>query len=411
MKVDAAVEASRAKLANMKSFFGGKLSTREACAIRSLTPEAPPSASTEAPAARKIASGSKPSSSAGSRGTSTKIATSAAQKRNGRGYMDFSSLDDDDAAPSAAATLTPGQRALAAVQAVERMRQKEKPAARPRPTPSPPPGSAAAAQLRVAGPARSSCTPPPRPIPGAAAAPRYAAASASAHANGAKVAKVVHARSKFGAAARGKALPPQAMMTELTERQKAEQVMQRLQANSQGRLKASQASPAARVQQPKPSQLSNELSRAAPSVGVPAARAQQQRPSQLSYGTGRALTGVGQLGSAAGPGKRGRDLGVDDEYDSDFVDSDDDGAADWRSALRSITKYDPRKFNPADDNDRGMVASAGEIEAEERRSRRMAAAEDRADMELEAQRAALKAARKEKAKRARGGSSTFLLDD
>ncbi len=69
------------------------------------------------------------------------------------------------------------------------------------------------------------------------------------------------------------------------------------------------------------------------------------------------------------------------------------------------------RFNPADDNDRGMVASAREIEAEERRSRRLAAAEDRADMEVEAQRAALKAARKEKAKRARGGSSAFLLDD
>ncbi len=69
------------------------------------------------------------------------------------------------------------------------------------------------------------------------------------------------------------------------------------------------------------------------------------------------------------------------------------------------------RFNPADDNDRGMVASAREIEAEERRSRRLAAAEDRADMELEAQRAALKAARKEKVKRARGGSSAFLLDE
>ncbi len=46
-------------------------------------------------------------------------------------------------------------------------------------------------------------------------------------------------------------------MTELTERQKAEQVMQRLHARSQGRLKGAQASPAARTHQPHQSQLSN----------------------------------------------------------------------------------------------------------------------------------------------------------
>ena len=92
---------------SMKSFFGGALSTREACAIRSLTPEAPPSASTKAPAIRKVAPGSKPSSSAASQRTSTKTAVLAAQKRHGRGYMDFSSLDNDDATPSNTATVTP----------------------------------------------------------------------------------------------------------------------------------------------------------------------------------------------------------------------------------------------------------------------------------------------------------------
>lgn len=66
----------------------------------------------------------------------------------------------------------------------------------------------------------------------------------------------------------------------------------------------------------------------------------------LSAGMGRALTGAGQPGGAARPGerqKRSRDFGLDDEYESDFVDTDDDGGGDWRSALRSVTKYDPRK--------------------------------------------------------------------
>ncbi len=69
------------------------------------------------------------------------------------------------------------------------------------------------------------------------------------------------------------------------------------------------------------------------------------------------------------------------------------------------------RFNPADDrDDRRMVASKREIEAEERRSKRLGVEEDRAEEAREAQRASLKAARKEKAGRARKGAAAFLDD-
>ncbi len=71
-----------------------------------------------------------------------------------------------------------------------------------------------------------------------------------------------------------------------------------------------------------------------------------QKFRRLWAGTGRTLTGAGRLSGAARPGdrqKRGRDQDLGDDYDSDFVDSDDDVGGDWRSVLRSVTKYDPTK--------------------------------------------------------------------
>ncbi len=44
--------------------------------------------------------------------------------------------------------------------------------------------------------------------------------------------------------------------------------------------------------------------------------------------------------------KRGKEPDLDDDYDSDFVASDDDVGEDWHTALRSLTGYDPRKWVP-----------------------------------------------------------------
>ncbi len=70
------------------------------------------------------------------------------------------------------------------------------------------------------------------------------------------------------------------------------------------------------------------------------------RPAGCWAGMGRKVTGAGRPRGSAGPGerqKRGRDQDMGDEYDNDFVDSDGEGGGDWRSALRSVTKYDPSK--------------------------------------------------------------------
>lgn len=56
------------------------------------------------------------------------------------------------------------------------------------------------------------------------------------------------------------------------------------------------------------------------------------------------------------------------------------------------------------------MASKREIEAEERRSKRLGAEEDRKEAAREALRTALKAARKEKAQRAKKGAVAFLDD-
>lgn len=86
----------------MKSFFGGKTCTREACAIRSLKPEAPLPAPSKAPALQK----KPPSSSAPSKGAQSKKVAPTAQKRRSNPY-DFSALDDDSAGPSGPSTRTP----------------------------------------------------------------------------------------------------------------------------------------------------------------------------------------------------------------------------------------------------------------------------------------------------------------
>lgn len=69
-----------------------------------------------------------------------------------------------------------------------------------------------------------------------------------------------------------------------------------------------------------------------------------------------------------------------------------------------------RRYNSADDDDMRMVASKREIEAEERRSKRLGAEEDREEIAREALRTKLKAARKEKARRAKKGAVAFLDD-
>lgn len=66
----------------------------------------------------------------------------------------------------------------------------------------------------------------------------------------------------------------------------------------------------------------------------------------------------------------------EDDDDDGFVVSDDD---DWRSALRSVTRYDPRRFKHAaddDDDDGAMEAGWNEIEAEEKRTARIGRMED-----------------------------------
>jgi hypothetical protein len=66
----------------------------------------------------------------------------------------------------------------------------------------------------------------------------------------------------------------------------------------------------------------------------------------------------------------------DEDEDDGFVVSDDD---DWRSALRSVTKYDPRKFQGRaddDDDDAAMEAGWNEIDAEEKKTARIGRMED-----------------------------------
>ena len=61
------------------------------------------------------------------------------------------------------------------------------------------------------------------------------------------------------------------------------------------------------------------------------------------------LPAAARLGSTGGQDprlKRGREADLDDEYDSDFVESGGDGGEDWRRQLRSLTGYDPSKCVP-----------------------------------------------------------------
>ncbi len=93
---------------SMKSFFGGKACTREACAIRSLKPEAPSAAPSKAPAVQRKAAGSSTAGSkTATKGTQPRRAAPAAQKRRRSHYADFSELDDDTPGPSAPSTRIP----------------------------------------------------------------------------------------------------------------------------------------------------------------------------------------------------------------------------------------------------------------------------------------------------------------
>ena len=80
---------------------------------------------------------------------------------------------------------------------------------------------------------------------------------------------------------------------------------------------------------------------------------------------------------------------AEEEWDSEdeaFIASEDgdgdgledsDGEEDWREEMKKITRYDPRSFAEVDrGDDRAMEASRKDIEAEERRSRKLAQRED-----------------------------------
>lgn len=165
-------------------------------------------------------------------------------------------------------------------------------------------------------------------------------------------------------------------MKGLTERQKADLVNQRMQANNLSRQKGSQAGPAARGQQRSSSHPSNGAvsetslhSRAAKESGalskgmeqMPVWRSRISSTAHLVMGIFSLLwlasrTGVSQplpaaarLGSTDGQAprlKRGREADLDEDYVSDFVESGGDGGEDWRRQLRNLTGYDPSKCVP-----------------------------------------------------------------
>jgi hypothetical protein len=91
-----------------------------------------------------------------------------------------------------------------------------------------------------------------------------------------------------------------------------------------------------------------------------------------------------------------------DSEDDAFIASDDEGGdnledeeEDWREEIKKITRYDPTKFGHIDrGSDRAMEASRKEIEAEERRSRKLAQKEDAEAEREERERLKLKARKK-----------------
>lgn len=89
------------------------------------------------------------------------------------------------------------------------------------------------------------------------------------------------------------------------------------------------------------------------------------------------------------------------EYEDDFV-VDDEEEPDWRQALKSITKYDPSKFDDRGFDDRTMEANYKQIQAEERRSARLGREDDRRAEEEELREQEEKRKKKKRA-RATGG--------
>ncbi|DBA93957.1 hypothetical protein WJX77_001982 [Trebouxia sp. C0004] len=92
------------------------------------------------------------------------------------------------------------------------------------------------------------------------------------------------------------------------------------------------------------------------------------------------------------------------EYEDDFV-VDDEEEPDWRQALKSITKYDPSKFDDRGFDDRTMEANYKQIQAEERRSARLGREDDRRAEEEELREQEEKRKKRKRA-RATGGLVT-----
>ncbi|KAL0019848.1 hypothetical protein WJX79_006536 [Trebouxia sp. C0005] len=95
------------------------------------------------------------------------------------------------------------------------------------------------------------------------------------------------------------------------------------------------------------------------------------------------------------------------EYEDDFV-VDDEEEPDWRQALKSITKYDPSKFDDRGFDDRTMEANYKQIQAEERRSARLGREDDRRAEEEELREQEEKRKKKKRARATGGKSQDFV---
>ncbi|KAL3151444.1 Protein SPT2 [Trebouxia sp. C0009 RCD-2024] len=93
----------------------------------------------------------------------------------------------------------------------------------------------------------------------------------------------------------------------------------------------------------------------------------------------------------------------EDDYD-DFV-VDDEEEPDWRQALKSVTRYDPSKFDDRGFDDRSMEASYKQIQAEERRSARMGREDD---LRAEEEELKMQEEKRKKKKRAKGSSGLVM---
>lgn len=95
----------------------------------------------------------------------------------------------------------------------------------------------------------------------------------------------------------------------------------------------------------------------------------------------------------------------DDDYDKDDFVVDDEEEPDWRQALKSVTRYDPSKFDDRGFDDRSMEASYKQIQAEERRSARMGREDD---LRAEEEELRMQEEKRKKKKRAKGSSGLVM---